>query len=58
MKFADREKHQIFLEPEGKHTDEFYVNGVSTSLPYDVQLAFLRTIPGLATSKFFGLDMR
>ena len=39
--------HQIFLEPEGKHTEEFYVNGVSTSLPYDVQLAFLKTIPGL-----------
>ena len=48
VKFADRDSHQIFLEPEGKHTDEFYVNGVSTSLPYDVQLAFLKTIPGLA----------
>ena len=47
VKFADRDSHQIFLEPEGKHTDEFYVNGVSTSLPYDVQLAFLKTIPGL-----------
>jgi tRNA uridine 5-carboxymethylaminomethyl modification enzyme len=48
VKFPDRDSHQIFLEPEGKHTDEFYVNGVSTSLPYDVQVAFLRTIPGLA----------
>ena len=47
VRFADRAHHQIFLEPEGRHTDEFYVNGVSTSLPYDVQLAFLRTIPGL-----------
>ncbi len=47
VKFADKAAHQLFLEPEGLHTDEFYVNGVSTSLPYDVQLAFLRTIPGL-----------
>jgi tRNA uridine 5-carboxymethylaminomethyl modification enzyme len=47
VKFPDRPHHHIFLEPEGRHTDEFYVNGVSTSLPYDVQLAFLQTIPGL-----------
>ncbi len=47
VKFADKSAHQLFLEPEGLHTDEFYVNGVSTSLPYDVQLEFLRTIPGL-----------
>ena len=47
VRFAHRAQHQIFLEPEGWHTDEFYVNGVSTSLPYDVQKAFLRTIPGL-----------
>ncbi|MBA2433113.1 MAG: tRNA uridine-5-carboxymethylaminomethyl(34) synthesis enzyme MnmG [Chthoniobacterales bacterium] len=47
VKFADKVAHQLFLEPEGLHTDEFYVNGISTSLPYDVQLAFLRTIPGL-----------
>jgi tRNA uridine 5-carboxymethylaminomethyl modification enzyme len=47
VRFADKERHQIYLEPEGRHTNEFYVNGVSTSLPYDVQLAFLRTIPGL-----------
>ncbi len=47
VKFADKTQHQIFLEPEGRHTDEFYINGVSTSLPYDVQEAFLRTIPGL-----------
>src|SRR5262249_4828811 len=39
--------HQLFLEPEGRHTEEYYVNGISTSLPYDVQLAFLRTIPAL-----------
>lgn len=47
VKFETRSQHQLFLEPEGLHTDEFYVNGISTSLPYEVQLAFLRTIPGL-----------
>ncbi len=47
VKFADKESHQLFLEPEGRHTQEFYVNGVSTSLPYDVQVAFIRSIPGL-----------
>jgi tRNA uridine 5-carboxymethylaminomethyl modification enzyme len=46
-RFADKPRHQIFLEPEGLDTCEFYPNGISTSLPYDVQLAFLRTIPGL-----------
>jgi tRNA uridine 5-carboxymethylaminomethyl modification enzyme len=47
VRFAEKERHQVFLEPEGRHTLEYYVNGVSTSLPYAVQLAFLRTIPGL-----------
>jgi len=47
VKFADRERHQIFLEPEGLGHPEWYPNGISTSLPEDVQLAFLRTIPGL-----------
>lgn len=47
VRFAEKERHQIFLEPEGRHTHEFYINGVSTSLPYEVQYAFLRTIPGL-----------
>ncbi|MDD4933445.1 MAG: tRNA uridine-5-carboxymethylaminomethyl(34) synthesis enzyme MnmG [Methylacidiphilaceae bacterium] len=47
VRFAERERHQIFLEPEGRHTQEFYVNGCSTSLPFSVQCAFLRTIPGL-----------
>ena len=46
-RFADKPRHQIFLEPEGIDTRELYPNGISTSLPYDVQLAFLRTIPGL-----------
>src|SRR5438270_647096 len=47
VKFPDKKAHQIFLEPEGRHTEEFYVNGVSTSLPYDVQVEFIRSIPGL-----------
>jgi len=47
VKFAEKERHQVFLEPEGRHTHEYYVNGVSTSLPYDVQMDFLRSIEGL-----------
>jgi len=47
MRFPDKPKHQIFLEPEGLMTSEVYVNGLSTSLPEEVQYAFLRTIPGL-----------
>ena len=47
VKFADKERHQLFLEPEGRHTEEYYVNGVSTSLPLEVQYDFLRTVPGL-----------
>ena len=47
MRFADKDNHQIFLEPEGLNTHLVYPNGISTSLPADVQLAFLRTIPGL-----------
>jgi tRNA uridine 5-carboxymethylaminomethyl modification enzyme len=47
VKFPDRSAHQIFLEPEGRHTEEYYVNGISTSLPYDVQLDFLHSIPAL-----------
>ncbi|MEE9543827.1 MAG: tRNA uridine-5-carboxymethylaminomethyl(34) synthesis enzyme MnmG, partial [Thermodesulfobacteriota bacterium] len=47
VKFPDRTRHQVFLEPEGRGTIEIYPNGLSTSLPEDVQLAFLRTIPGL-----------
>ena len=48
VKFAEKPRHQIFLEPEGRHTREYYVNGVSTSLPYEVQLSFIRTIAGLS----------
>jgi tRNA uridine 5-carboxymethylaminomethyl modification enzyme len=47
VKFPDAPRHQIFLEPEGLETHELYVNGLSTSLPYEVQRALLRTIPGL-----------
>lgn len=47
VRFAEKDRHQVFLEPEGRHTLEYYVNGVSTSLPYDVQLEFLRSIGGL-----------
>ena len=47
VRFADKTSHQVFLEPEGLDDDTVYPNGISTSLPYDIQLAFLRTIPGL-----------
>jgi tRNA uridine 5-carboxymethylaminomethyl modification enzyme len=47
VKFAEKTAHQLFLEPEGRHTGEYYVNGVSTSLPYEVQFRFLRSVPGL-----------
>lgn len=47
MRFADKERHQVFIEPEGLYTDEMYVGGMSSSLPEDVQLAMYRTVPGL-----------
>ena len=47
VRFADKDRHQIFIEPEGLDTNEFYPNGISTSLPVDVQAAILKTIPGL-----------
>ena len=47
VRFAEKTSHQLFVEPEGRHTNEMYVQGMSTSLPLDVQYAFLRTIPGL-----------
>lgn len=47
VRFAEKDRHQIFLEPEGLHTQEYYVNGVSTSLPFEVQLEFIRSITGL-----------
>jgi tRNA uridine 5-carboxymethylaminomethyl modification enzyme len=51
VKFADRERHQIFLEPEGLDTDEVYVNGVSTSMPLEVQDQMIRSIPGLEQAR-------
>ncbi|HET7892165.1 MAG TPA: tRNA uridine-5-carboxymethylaminomethyl(34) synthesis enzyme MnmG [Candidatus Sulfotelmatobacter sp.] len=50
VKFPDKETHQLYLEPEGLNTHEIYVNGMSTSLPVDVQLAILKSIPGLETA--------
>lgn len=47
VRFSDRERHQVFLEPEGLDTEEYYVNGMSTSLPVEVQLEMYRTVPGL-----------
>jgi tRNA uridine 5-carboxymethylaminomethyl modification enzyme len=51
VKFPDKERHQIFLEPEGLDTNEVYVNGMSTSMPIDVQSAMIASIPGLETAE-------
>jgi len=51
VRFADKERHQVFLEPEGRQTLEYYVNGVSTSLPFEVQYRFIRAIPGLENAE-------
>jgi tRNA uridine 5-carboxymethylaminomethyl modification enzyme len=51
VRFAEKASHQVFLEPEGRHTEEYYVNGVSTSLPMEVQYAFIRSIPGLENAE-------
>lgn len=51
QRFADKKRHQLFIEPEGKMTEEMYIQGMSTSLPVDVQYAFLKTIPGLEDVK-------
>jgi len=52
-RFADKDRHQLFIEPEGRSTVEIYINGFSTSLPEDVQLRALREIPGLRQAKMF-----
>ncbi|MCX7048439.1 MAG: tRNA uridine-5-carboxymethylaminomethyl(34) synthesis enzyme MnmG [Candidatus Sumerlaeota bacterium] len=52
VRFKERERHQVFLEPESRTTDEIYCNGVSTSLPRDVQEAYIHTIPGLENAVF------
>ncbi len=51
VKFGDKDGHRIYLEPEGLNTDEWYINGFSTSLPFDVQLEALKTIPGLENAQ-------
>jgi len=51
VRFADKDRHQIFLEPEGRHTLEYYCNGISTSLPKDVQCEMLKRIPGLENAE-------
>ena len=51
VRFADKERHQIFIEPEGLTTDELYINGISTSLPFDIQLLMIQTIPGLQNAE-------
>ncbi len=51
VKFADRERHQIFLEPEGLDTDEVYLNGLSTSMPVEIQAAMVKMIPGLEQAR-------
>ena len=52
VRFADKERHQIFVEPIGKDTDEMYIQGMSSSLPEDVQIAMYRTLPGLENCEF------
>ncbi|GIP36023.1 tRNA uridine-5-carboxymethylaminomethyl(34) synthesis enzyme MnmG [Paenibacillus sp. J2TS4] len=47
VRFADKPKHQIFLEPEGRHTSEYYIQGLSTSMPEDIQIQMIRSVPGL-----------
>ncbi|RUV29665.1 tRNA uridine-5-carboxymethylaminomethyl(34) synthesis enzyme MnmG, partial [Mesorhizobium sp. M1A.T.Ca.IN.004.03.1.1] len=51
VKFGERDGHQVFLEPEGLDDDTVYPNGISTSLPAEVQAAFIKTIPGLESAK-------
>ena len=52
VRFADKERHQVFIEPMGENTDEMYVQGMSSSLPEDVQIAMYRTLPGLENAEF------
>ena len=52
MRFADKSRHQIFIEPEGRDSDEMYIQGMSSSLPHDVQEAMYRTLPGLTHCRF------
>ena len=56
-RFRDRERHQLFVEPEGLDTDEMYIQGMSSSLPEDIQREFYHSIPGWRTAKSFGRPM-
>ena len=51
IRFHEKDRHQVFLEPEGINTDEIYLNGVSTSLPYEVQMQIVRSIPGCESAE-------
>ena len=51
MKFAEKDRHQVFIEPEGKYTNEMYIDGMSSSMPEDVQFAMYRSVPGLENAK-------
>jgi len=51
VRFEDKPHHRLFLEPEGRQTDEWYINGLSTSLPYDIQVGMIHSIPGLENAK-------
>ena len=57
-RFADKDSHQIFVEPEGWNTVEIYVNGFSTSLPEDIQFEAIRLIPGFENAKMFRPDRK
>ncbi|MFW6287253.1 MAG: tRNA uridine-5-carboxymethylaminomethyl(34) synthesis enzyme MnmG [bacterium] len=51
VRFPDKDRHQLFLEPEGMHTDEYYIAGLSSSMPYDVQIELVRSVPGLENAE-------
>ena len=51
VRFPHRDRHQIFLEPEGLQTEEIYLNGISSSLPYEVQIEYVKSVPALANAE-------
>ena len=58
MKFADKDRHQVFIEPEGLDTNEMYIGGMSSSLPEDVQYEMYRSVPGLEHARLSVMPMR
>ena len=58
VRFADKDRHQVFIEPEGLYTNEMYIGGMSSSMPEDVQYAMYRTVPGLENVKLFVMPMQ